>query len=77
MSKKVEKPKLEMGEAPQFVIPLEDLSVFVGSAIEMECKCTGVPMPTVKWSKDGRPLVEDGRFEWDNKPEQVKEQFPV
>uniref|UniRef100_A0A914I5C8 Muscle M-line assembly protein unc-89 n=1 Tax=Globodera rostochiensis TaxID=31243 RepID=A0A914I5C8_GLORO len=68
--KKVEKPKVVEGEAPHFIVPLEDLSVFVGSAIEMECKCAGVPMPIVKWSKDGRPLMEDVRFEWDNRPDQ-------
>ncbi|KAL3121108.1 hypothetical protein niasHT_005368 [Heterodera trifolii] len=68
--KKVEKPKLVEGEAPHFIIPLEDLSVFAGAAIELECKCAGMPMPSVKWSKDGRPLMEDARFEWDNKPEQ-------
>jgi hypothetical protein len=70
VSMKAEKPKVDVGEPPRFIIPLEDCVVTVGSPIELECKVTGVPMPSVKWSKDGRPLVEDGRFEWDNKPEQ-------
>jgi titin len=61
---------MEEGEPPRFIIPLEDCTLFVGSTIELECKVTGVPMPTLKWSKDGRPLLEDGRFEWENKPEQ-------
>ena len=25
-------------------------------------------MPVLKWSKDGHPLIEDSRFEWDNNP---------
>uniref|UniRef100_A0A915E306 Ig-like domain-containing protein n=1 Tax=Ditylenchus dipsaci TaxID=166011 RepID=A0A915E306_9BILA len=62
----VEKKPVDVGEAPRFIIPLEDLTVMVGSAINMECKVTGVPMPTLKWSKDGGPLREDFRFEWDN-----------
>ncbi|VDL77330.1 unnamed protein product [Nippostrongylus brasiliensis] len=58
-------PKLEMGSAPKFVIPLEDQTVTVGSTIDLECKVTGEPMPQVKWSKDGGPIWEDSRYEWD------------
>lgn len=43
------KKKVVEGEAPRFIIPLEDMTVFVGSAIELECKVTGEPMPVVKW----------------------------
>lgn len=49
-----------------------------GSAIELSCKVTGVPMPSVcrlifdllslisaqvKWSKDGTVLIDDPRYE--------------
>ncbi|VDL81541.1 unnamed protein product [Nippostrongylus brasiliensis] len=54
-----------MGSAPKFVIPLEDQTVTVGSTIDLECKVTGEPMPQVKWSKDGGPIWEDSRYEWD------------
>jgi hypothetical protein len=50
------------------LVPLEDLSVTVGSAIELECKVTGQPMPQVKWSKDGGALHDDYRYEWKNDP---------
>ncbi|KAI1702784.1 immunoglobulin domain-containing protein [Ditylenchus destructor] len=64
----VEKKKVETGEPPRFIIPLEDMTVLVGSTIDLECKVTGVPMPALKWSKDGGPLFEDFRFEWENNP---------
>lgn len=62
---KAEKPPpSEEGEAPRFIIPLSDSTVFTGSPIELECKVTGKPLPTVKWTKDGHPLAEDARFDW-------------
>ncbi|KAK6016465.1 immunoglobulin I-set domain protein, partial [Ostertagia ostertagi] len=58
-------PKLEMGSPPRFIIPLEDQTVLIGGVIDLECKVTGEPMPQVKWSKDGGPIWEDSRYEWD------------
>uniref|UniRef100_A0AAF5HXT5 Uncharacterized protein n=1 Tax=Strongyloides stercoralis TaxID=6248 RepID=A0AAF5HXT5_STRER len=58
----------EDGEAPRFIIPLEDNTVLLNNTIELNCKVTGKPMPLVKWSKDGVPLFDDKRFEWDNNP---------
>uniref|UniRef100_A0A0N4WUT8 Muscle M-line assembly protein unc-89 n=1 Tax=Haemonchus placei TaxID=6290 RepID=A0A0N4WUT8_HAEPC len=58
-------PKLEMGSPPRFIIPLEDQTVLVGGVIDLECKVTGEPMPQVKWSRDGGPIWEDSRYEWD------------
>ncbi|CEF63660.1 Hemicentin-1 [Strongyloides ratti] len=58
----------EDGEAPRFIIPLEDNTVLLDNTIELSCKVTGKPMPVVKWSKDGAPLFEDKRFEWNNNP---------
>ena len=69
MSIKREKTPIIEGEMPKFIIPLDDASVRPGGLIELECKVTGVPMPTLKWSKDGQPLLEDNRFEWDTQPE--------
>uniref|UniRef100_A0A0N4ZKF6 Obscurin n=1 Tax=Parastrongyloides trichosuri TaxID=131310 RepID=A0A0N4ZKF6_PARTI len=58
----------EEGEAPRFVIPLEDNVVSPDGIIELNCKVTGKPTPLIKWSKDGAPLFDDSRFEWDNNP---------
>jgi hypothetical protein len=46
---KVEKMPVDRGQAPKFVIPLEDMTVSVGSAIELECKVVGEPAPAIKW----------------------------
>ncbi|CAD6189828.1 unnamed protein product [Caenorhabditis auriculariae] len=61
---KTEKPKMDEGKPPKFIIELSDMTVAVGSIIDLECKVTGVPNPTVKWSKDGGPIWEDPRYDW-------------
>lgn len=35
---KVEKKKLNTGEPPKFIVPLEDMTILIGSAINLECK---------------------------------------
>ncbi|VDN19931.1 unnamed protein product [Cylicostephanus goldi] len=62
---KGEAPKLEMGSPPKFIIPLEDQTVILNGTIDLECKVTGQPMPQVKWSRDGGPIWEDSRYEWE------------
>ncbi|ETN83967.1 hypothetical protein NECAME_07120, partial [Necator americanus] len=62
---KGEAPMLEMGSPPKFVIPLEDQTVLLNGIIDLECKVTGQPMPQVKWSKDGGPIWEDSRYQWE------------
>ncbi|NP_001343717.1 Muscle M-line assembly protein unc-89 [Caenorhabditis elegans] len=63
---KTEKPKMDEGKPPKFILELSDMSVSLGNVIDLECKVTGLPNPSVKWSKDGGPLIEDSRFEWSN-----------
>uniref|UniRef100_A0A1I7TK31 Ig-like domain-containing protein n=1 Tax=Caenorhabditis tropicalis TaxID=1561998 RepID=A0A1I7TK31_9PELO len=65
---KTEKPKMDEGKPPKFILELSDMSVSLGNVIDLECKVTGLPNPSVKWSKDGGPLIEDSRFEWSNEP---------
>lgn len=65
---KIEPLKLEEGEAPRFIIEFSDASVRPKDTIELECKVTGKPMPELKFSKDGNPLWDDPRYEWDNNP---------
>ncbi|VDN04253.1 unnamed protein product [Thelazia callipaeda] len=59
---KVEK-KVMQGAAPRFINPLQDMTVYVGSVIDLECKVVGEPAPTVK-SKDGMAIRDDSRHEW-------------
>lgn len=47
-TEKLEKKVVE-GQAPRFIIPLQDTTVYIGSTIDLECKVAGDPMPTVKW----------------------------
>uniref|UniRef100_A0AC35UA75 Muscle M-line assembly protein unc-89 n=1 Tax=Rhabditophanes sp. KR3021 TaxID=114890 RepID=A0AC35UA75_9BILA len=54
------------GEAPKFVIGLDDLTVALGNTIELNCKVTGSQPLTVKFTKDGIPLFDDSRYEWNN-----------
>ncbi|VDN88793.1 unnamed protein product, partial [Brugia pahangi] len=61
---KLEKKVVE-GEAPRFIIPLQDITVYTGSTIDLECKVVGDPMPTIKWSKDGMILRDDSRYQWE------------
>uniref|UniRef100_A0A8R1DN92 Ig-like domain-containing protein n=1 Tax=Caenorhabditis japonica TaxID=281687 RepID=A0A8R1DN92_CAEJA len=63
---KTEKPKVDEGKPPKFILELSDMTVSLGNIIDLECKVTGLPNPSVKWSKDGGPLIEDSRFEWSN-----------
>lgn len=46
---KTEEKKVEQGSAPKFVVPLEDLTVIVGSSIDLMCKVSGIPTPAIKW----------------------------
>uniref|UniRef100_A0A9J2P3W7 Immunoglobulin I-set domain protein n=1 Tax=Ascaris lumbricoides TaxID=6252 RepID=A0A9J2P3W7_ASCLU len=62
---KTEKKKVAEGEAPRFVIPLQDMRVYVGTSIDLECKVVGNPPPQVKWSKDGAPIWDDPRYIWE------------
>ncbi|KAI6178452.1 hypothetical protein M3Y98_00502300 [Aphelenchoides besseyi] len=66
---KTETAPIEEGEAPKFVIPYEENTVVrVGNDIELVCKVTGKPQPTVKFTKDGNLLKTDPRYQWNNDP---------
>ncbi|XP_067852056.1 vascular endothelial growth factor receptor 3 isoform X2 [Heptranchias perlo] len=43
-------------ESPSLFINLTDLSVNVSDSIQMKCRVSGTPLPTVVWFKDEKPL---------------------
>lgn len=46
-----EQPRIEAASHPT------EMSITVGTPLELTCVVTGVPMPTVTWEKDGRLLA--------------------
>ncbi|GAA48023.1 muscle M-line assembly protein unc-89 [Clonorchis sinensis] len=47
-------------EAPHFLVELTSTTVVEGSAARFESCVRGQPAPTVRWLKDGKPLLTDG-----------------
>ena len=61
---KAESVKLDEGEAPRFVVELEDTTRRPHDTIELEARVVGKPMPTCKWTLNGNPLRDDPRYEF-------------
>lgn len=40
---------MDDGEAPRFIVGLESMNFMLESDIELECKVTGKPQPSIKW----------------------------
>ncbi|CAH1976516.1 unnamed protein product [Acanthoscelides obtectus] len=49
---------LEPTEAPRFIVPLSNVMARAGQKIKLECEVSGVPLPTLAWSHDGKPVRE-------------------
>ena len=55
--------ELDADSAPPIVIvPLSDAHVREGEPTTFQCKITGKPNPTIRWLKNGAPLMESIRF---------------
>ncbi|CAH8611721.1 unnamed protein product [Heterobilharzia americana] len=50
----------EGSEAPHFLRELTSITVVEGSAARFETCTRGQPAPTIRWLKDGKPLLTDG-----------------
>lgn len=46
---KAETVKMDDGQPPRFIVPLEDETKPIGVPMELLCKVTGVPMPQVSF----------------------------
>ncbi|XP_041477901.1 uncharacterized protein LOC121425834 isoform X6 [Lytechinus variegatus] len=48
-------------QSPDFIAPLESVVASEGCTIRLECRVSGSPAPTVKWTKDERSITETSR----------------
>ncbi|KAJ8954877.1 hypothetical protein NQ318_016813, partial [Aromia moschata] len=49
---------LEPTEAPAFIAPLSNVMARAGQKIKLECEVSGLPLPTLIWSHNGKPVKE-------------------
>lgn len=42
---------------------LRDRRIQVSYPVRLTCQVTGIPAPTITWSKDNEMLHEDGKFD--------------
>ncbi|KAK8735942.1 hypothetical protein OTU49_005133, partial [Cherax quadricarinatus] len=49
-------------QIPEFIKPLQDEVARLGDNALLECLGTGLPTPRITWSKNGKPLIDDGRY---------------
>ncbi|XP_070569686.1 obscurin-like isoform X2 [Ptychodera flava] len=47
------------GFPPSFIHELQDVTVFEGSAVTLECKVTGLPEPSLSWNCNGQEVESD------------------
>ena len=52
-------------KAPIFIEHLANLVIPEGKDAILNCTCSGIPMPTVSWMKDGQPLTPDKEYRID------------
>ncbi|KAF2345474.1 Immunoglobulin I-set [Trinorchestia longiramus] len=52
--------KFRLHEVPAIVSPLEDCEFLEGTSVKTSFKATGVPVPEITWTKDGKKHVLDG-----------------
>ncbi|XP_015782492.1 obscurin isoform X3 [Tetranychus urticae] len=55
------KIKLLEAEPPSFTLRLKETTGMAYKSIRLECKVTGLPMPTLKWFKDWLPISDSDR----------------
>jgi len=66
------KPRINIHEVPKSIeaqnrSPLtlnigDELTALTKTNVTIECPTSGVPRPTITWTKDGRILRDDGRY---------------
>ncbi|CAG5119204.1 unnamed protein product, partial [Candidula unifasciata] len=54
--------KLQMSDPPTFLEPIRDLQLKSQGQGRFTCRVDGIPLPAVKFMKDGKPLTDTSRF---------------
>lgn len=49
---------LEPTEPPTFILPLSNVMARAGQKIKLECEVSGLPLPILTWSHNGKPVKE-------------------
>ncbi|CAG9824336.1 unnamed protein product [Phaedon cochleariae] len=49
---------LEPTESPMFISPLSNVMARAGQKIKLECEISGLPLPVLSWSHNGKPVKE-------------------
>lgn len=49
---------LEPTELPKFILPLSNVMARAGQKIKLECEVSGLPLPTLTWSHNGKTVKE-------------------
>ncbi|XP_010176901.1 PREDICTED: hemicentin-2, partial [Mesitornis unicolor] len=55
---------LDVGSAPQFLEPLDDMAVEIGDSVRLWCRTEGSPLPQVTWSRQDREPVTGWQGPW-------------
>ncbi|XP_069798458.1 hemicentin-1 [Narcine bancroftii] len=53
---------LTLQSSPVFTIEPMDINADAGSVVMLNCQAGGEPLPTIEWSRQGRPLVRNDRI---------------
>nr|CDQ05432.1 Bm6219, isoform k [Brugia malayi] len=49
-------------QIPQFTLPLHDITIENRGELQLKCIVTGEPMPTIRWSCNGKEIQADNRW---------------
>lgn len=51
--------------APVFIEHLHNITIPEGKEAVLSCTCSGTPLPSISWEKDGKPLTADKEYRID------------
>lgn len=48
-------------QIPQFTLPLNDMTIWETEELQLKCVVTGEPMPTIRWTHNGKEIQADNK----------------